>query len=243
MVAAIALSPNGSQIALSLSTKKSRDTFNLWVMLAAGGNPRQLTHGWSITSVAWSPDGRLIAASANRPPDFGGRGHLLVVNTADDSVRDLTPGGLSVTFPAWVPNSHNALSFAAAHSAAAAPFAVGEITLSGARVRRLTPFGAENMTWFQGHTQRFVFGAQGGLYITQNGGAAVVESCTAAHNCQDMEPLTLFDSDGVAGFVTSFANQRPPEVDAIGLGSASARRVLIEPSSSCCTAWWPGPSR
>lgn len=237
-VTAIAISPDGSRIAVALNAPGT--SLALWVMSATGHDMRALVRGWRVSGLDWSADGKLIAATGTKPLKIDGPSHLLVITVADGAVRDLTPGGVSATFPAWVPNRHDLLSFAVAHSGASVPNSVGLISASGTGFQRVTSFGAQYLAWYANPHKGFLFEAQGGLYGPAGTLTAVVQHCRAAFNCGDMEPLTLLDGDRLVGFVTTFANNRQPEVDVAPVTTGTVRRVLVEPYGACCTAWWPG---
>jgi Tol biopolymer transport system component len=58
-------SPDGKRVLYS--SYLGRNTLQLWLMPAQGGEPFPLTYGdWDETDARWSPDGQLIAAISNR---------------------------------------------------------------------------------------------------------------------------------------------------------------------------------
>lgn len=65
---ALSFSPDGSQIAYVVNTSGQ---FNLWRQSSAGGYPHQLTtyQNRSVSAVAWSPEGKWIAYSADHDGD------------------------------------------------------------------------------------------------------------------------------------------------------------------------------
>jgi Tol biopolymer transport system component len=70
---------------------------HLWVVTPAGSDVRELTPpGFEVESVAWSPDGRLVAIGANR--------HIWMMNADGTHLRQVTRGNLSEGTPAWSPN-------------------------------------------------------------------------------------------------------------------------------------------
>ena len=145
-------------------------------------------------------------------------------------MHDLTPRGVSASFPVWVPNSERPLSFAVAANDNSAPNAVGVISASGAGFQRVTSFGAQYMAWYATPTRASCSRPSSACTAPwAPAGRRSSEHCRAAFNCGDMEPLTLLDGDRLVGFVTTFANDRAPEVDVAPVTPGTARRVLVEP--------------
>ena len=78
---------------------------HLFVVAAAGGEPRQLTGGpWSIDGFSWSPDGRSIAVIGDDEPDADLRrtNQLCVVDVQSASRRSVA-SGLDMSAPVWSP--------------------------------------------------------------------------------------------------------------------------------------------
>lgn len=81
---------------------------HLFVVDAASGETRQLTHGdWDDTQPTWSPDGRLLAFVSARHTD---RDHdraedIFVVDAAGGEPVRITPGGGACALPAWSPDA------------------------------------------------------------------------------------------------------------------------------------------
>ncbi len=68
---------------------------HLFVVPAAGGEPRQLTDGaWSIEGCTWSPDGRFLAVAGDAEPDADLRRttRLYVVDAGDGTRRAIAAG-------------------------------------------------------------------------------------------------------------------------------------------------------
>jgi len=135
-IGALAWSPDGTAIAYSSSgpdekaAKDRKDRYgdfeivggdykmsHLWLVKAPTEIPADvkklpkaeaLTRGdqFSVSSFAWSPDGRRIAFSATRDPDLGSNGteQLYVLDLADRHVRKLQESGGPNTRPKWSPD-------------------------------------------------------------------------------------------------------------------------------------------
>lgn len=101
-VGAPAVSPDGRQVVYTV-TRYDLDTdgrhTDLWLVPAAGGEPRQLTHSAaSSSSPAWSPDGRWIAFVSARNDD-GAQIWLLPVEGGEP--RQLTAADGGAGGPVW----------------------------------------------------------------------------------------------------------------------------------------------
>jgi dipeptidyl aminopeptidase/acylaminoacyl peptidase len=79
--------------------------------------PDALTKGdqFSVSSFAWSPDGRRIAFSATKDPDLGSQDteQLYVLDLADKHVRKLLDSGGPNTRPKWSPDGKQIVFIAA----------------------------------------------------------------------------------------------------------------------------------
>lgn len=101
------LSPDGTQIAFTVTrADPDANTYrtHLWVVPAAGGEPRQLTTASAKeTSPRWSPDGtRLVFLS-----DRGGDKQVWVIATTGGEARPLTSGKLAPADPVWSPDGRS----------------------------------------------------------------------------------------------------------------------------------------
>ncbi|MEJ7695327.1 MAG: alpha/beta fold hydrolase [Candidatus Limnocylindrales bacterium] len=81
---------------------------HLFVLDRVGGRPRQITSGdWGVEHIAWHPDGRSIAFTADRgpEPDLHPRPTIWAVDVDDDAEprEILAPAGWA-TNPAWSPD-------------------------------------------------------------------------------------------------------------------------------------------
>jgi Tol biopolymer transport system component len=96
-----AWSPDGTQIAFE--SKRDASDWDIWVMNADGGAPRNLTANEPADdgNPAWSPDGQRIAFSSNRGGDYD-----IYVMNADGTGEParLTEDGVNDFHPAWSPD-------------------------------------------------------------------------------------------------------------------------------------------
>ena len=98
------LSPGGEQVAFTVTrADRAANTYriNLWLVPAAGGDPRQLTTAAAKeTSPRWSPDGtRLVFVS-----DRNGDKQLWVISVGGGEARAITSGKVSPADPVWSPD-------------------------------------------------------------------------------------------------------------------------------------------
>ncbi len=90
-------SPNGQQIAFIALHGFFKD---IYLIDAAGGAPRQLTHGGQENYPAWSPDGQQIAYVSARDGDF----ELYLINADGSHERQLTDNTALEDTPVWSPD-------------------------------------------------------------------------------------------------------------------------------------------
>ncbi|HEY7492835.1 MAG TPA: S9 family peptidase, partial [Candidatus Tectomicrobia bacterium] len=80
---------------------------HLFVVDAASGETRQLTHGdWDNTQPAWSPDSRRLAfiSARHTDRDYDRAEDIFVVDAAGGEPVRITPGGGACALPAWSPD-------------------------------------------------------------------------------------------------------------------------------------------
>jgi TolB protein len=91
-----AFSPDCKKIAYEM--RSGGGIFQIMVVGASGGEPRQLTSEGSSEGPTWSPDGRYIAFSSRR----GGRSRIYMMLAADGKITgSLTQGDGNDTNPSW----------------------------------------------------------------------------------------------------------------------------------------------
>ncbi|MFN2203964.1 MAG: hypothetical protein ACK2UO_22395 [Caldilineaceae bacterium] len=96
-----AWSPDGSQIAYE--AKSERGDWDVWVIDAKGGVPRNLTDMPKVDdgNPAWSPDGQRLVFSSNRAGSFDL--YVMGLDNREEVVR-LTDGSGNEVFPSWSPD-------------------------------------------------------------------------------------------------------------------------------------------
>jgi Tol biopolymer transport system component len=106
------ISPDGSAVVYSqarVERKTEKKYANLWLVLTAGGRPRQFTHGNQVdTAPRWSPDGTTIAFLSNRA-DKDKPPQLFLIPTAGGEARQLTNILGEINSLAWTPDGKNLL--------------------------------------------------------------------------------------------------------------------------------------
>ncbi len=127
---------------------------HLWLVDAAGGEPRRLTEGdqFTVGSYAWSPDGSRIAFSAQRDPDLGSSNTaaIYVVTVADKSVKKIVEAGGPNTNPVWSPDG-NEIAFSTANGS---PYfyytntVIAVVSANGGTPRAITTSFDENASPF-----------------------------------------------------------------------------------------------
>ncbi|MFI5326470.1 MAG: S9 family peptidase [Candidatus Rokuibacteriota bacterium] len=108
------ISPDGRTVAFVvtvLSEDKDEYLSNIWVVSAAGGEPRRFTTGpRRDTAPRWSPDGSGLAFISEREP--GKKGQLHVMPAAGGEATRLTDLRYGLSAPEWSPDGTR-LAFAA----------------------------------------------------------------------------------------------------------------------------------
>lgn len=108
LVAEPNLSPDGTQVAVSVTTiDRDRDEYDaaLWLVAIDGSTRTRLTGGrWSDTAPRWSPDGRWIAFISNRTDR---KPQIWVLPTAGGEARQVTTLENGAAEHDWAPDSRH----------------------------------------------------------------------------------------------------------------------------------------
>jgi dipeptidyl aminopeptidase/acylaminoacyl peptidase len=108
------IAPDGRTVAVvvtTLSEEKDEYLSNIWIVSAAGGEPRRFTTGpRRDTAPRWSPDGSRLAFISEREP--GKKGQLHVMPAAGGEPIKLTDLRHGLSAPEWSPDGTR-LAFAA----------------------------------------------------------------------------------------------------------------------------------
>jgi len=103
----ISFSPDGKQFAFMRGVAEDSSKIEIRIANTDGSNDRLLAdlsmYLSMIHGVAWSPDGRTIAAST-MPRADGKRFVLSAINVADGQIRELYAGWETIGRPAWMPD-------------------------------------------------------------------------------------------------------------------------------------------
>ncbi|GLY90331.1 serine hydrolase [Actinoallomurus iriomotensis] len=113
------LSPDGDRIAYVLRTcdaDRDRNARALWIVGAASGRPRRLTHGSADSAPAWSPDGARVAflRGGARPAQ------VWLLPAEGGEAEQVTDLPLGAGAPVWSPDGSK-IAFAAVTDRAAVP--------------------------------------------------------------------------------------------------------------------------
>lgn len=98
-VADLTWSPDGSQIAFSTSEGTNSD---VWVVAADGSNPRKVSTVPGSTQPRWSPDGKLLAVSAQ--PLDAETAAIFTLDPADGTSTEVVDTEYHDNFPVWTPD-------------------------------------------------------------------------------------------------------------------------------------------
>src|SRR5262249_34477696 len=100
------VSPDGSRIAFvvtTLSEEKDEYLSNVWIVDAAGGEPRRLTSGpRRDTSPRWSPDGKRLAFVSEREPKQKPQLYVIAVDRGEATRLTTLKNGAGN--PVWSPD-------------------------------------------------------------------------------------------------------------------------------------------
>jgi dipeptidyl aminopeptidase/acylaminoacyl peptidase len=100
------ISPDGRQVAFvvtALSEERDEYLANIWMVEAAGGEPRRFTTGAGRdTAPRWSPDGAWLAFLAAREPRAKPQLHVMPASGGEAICLTAAPHGVSA--PAWAPD-------------------------------------------------------------------------------------------------------------------------------------------
>ena len=103
----VRISPDGGQVVYRVQRvdrKTEKKYGNLWIVPAAGGEPRQFTYGnQSDSSPHWSPDGNTIAFLSSRAGNDNPQIHLIPFDGGE--ARKLTSIDGEISIAGWSPTA------------------------------------------------------------------------------------------------------------------------------------------
>jgi Tol biopolymer transport system component len=106
----VSFSPDGKQFAFTRGVINDHSTVEIRIANMDGSHERLIAavpmYLSEINGVAWSPDGKTIAAST-MPRAKGKRFVLSAINVADGQIRELYAGWETIGRPAWMPDGHS----------------------------------------------------------------------------------------------------------------------------------------
>ncbi|HEY7258750.1 MAG TPA: hypothetical protein VH459_06760 [Gaiellales bacterium] len=247
----LAWSPDGGRLAVVLGSPLGAG--HVYVMDVTGGDLKAVTHGHAVTSasVAWSPDGRLLAYDVGRTgrPDLGA---TIVVSRPDGSNRRaVTPPDENAVAPAWSPDGRR-IAYVSAITSAADSDRSGAVEVvpagGGARRKVSGVYDGYDPTWApDSRTVYFAAGWSGGQGLVEvaampHGKVVLAFDCTAELSCQTVGSPTFGPGSQTLGFLVSVDHPARSLVAVVRTGSTTASLpVLRFPLYTCCMTWWRPP--
>lgn len=250
VIRGLAWSPDGARLAVVVGAHGGDG--HVLVMDVSGAHVTAVTHGaMSSASVAWSPNGRLLAydlAKTLHP----NQGAPLVVSRPDGSGRRLvTPPHEFAVAPAWSPSGRS-IAYISPFSPAGSASADGEVDLipaaGGARVKVSGVYDGHEPTWAP-DGREIVFagswaGGQGLLRVSplRPNHVFLAFDCSDRLRCSTVSSPSWSRDGSDLAFLAAVEQPSRSEFSMIESGSTTESVPLRRlPLYTCCLAWWTPP--
>jgi dipeptidyl aminopeptidase/acylaminoacyl peptidase len=250
----LAWSPDGGRLAVLVGSPLGAG--HVFVMDVTGGGLTAVTHGHAVTSasVAWSPDGHLLAYDLGRArhPD---RGAAIVVSRLDGSNRRvITPPHENAVAPAWSPDGRR-IAYVSASAAGGYSDRSGAVEIvpaaGGGRQKVSGVYDGYDPAWApDSRTVYFAAGWSGGQGLVEvatkpRSKVALAFDCTAELRCDTVGSPTFGPGGQRLGFLVSVDHPARSLVSVVRRGSTTdSLPVLRFPLYTCCMTWWtPSPGQ
>jgi WD40-like Beta Propeller Repeat len=247
----LAWSPDGGRLAIVVGSPLGAGHIDVMDVTGGALTAVAVGRGRTSTSVAWSPDGRLLAYDLGRTTQPG-LGSAIVVSRPDGSHRRVvTPGHENAVAPAWSPDGRR-IAYVSAITAAAFADREGAVVVvpaGGGSPRKVSGgYDGYDPTWApNSRTVYFAADWSGGQGLVEvatrpRGRVVLAFDCTAELRCETVGSPTFGPGGGELGFLVAVDHPGRSLVSVVRHGSTTdSLPVLRFPLYTCCMTWWRPP--